>query len=229
MPTMNTETRTVGKVHAWPRALVVAALLTCTLAAGWVYLTQGVTSRFWAAWVPVVLTAVPLFLRRRRPFNYACAAVGVLLLALAAQGALLWFLPAALILLATTADPRRSPWRARLSVLIGTSLAVVPIVASAGAIHRSLTSPPAGLVVHTDASSTTTGSALEQIISGADVRGSSMTTKRADGSDGPTTIVEFQPGLSQDGQERLRRSLTEAPGVSKVCSWYRDNHLRSAC
>ncbi|MCX5066842.1 hypothetical protein OOJ91_13400 [Micromonospora lupini] len=83
--------------------------------------------------------------------------------------------------MATTADPRRAPWRARLSVLVATALAVVATVGSVGAVHRSLTSPSAGFVVHSDA------------------------------------------------REGLRRRLAEASGVSKVCSWYRDNRLRSAC
>ncbi|WP_405430271.1 hypothetical protein [Micromonospora sp. NBC_00617] len=230
---MTTPTLAAEKVHAWPRALVLAALVAATLLAGWQYQTEGDTVAFRVSWIPVAITAVPLLFLRRGLFARACLVVGVVEFALALQGVFTWLLPAVLILLATTADPRRSPWRARLSVLVGTALAVVAIVGSAGAVHRTLTSPPAGFVVHTDAASGATPTEAEHIVRGADgtvdsrINGFHITYP-VDG-EGPTVTVEFTPGLSRTAQEGLRRTLAEARGVSKVCSWYRDSHVRSAC
>ncbi|MFC5925814.1 hypothetical protein [Micromonospora vulcania] len=219
---MDTQTVTVEKVHLWPRALAGAALLSSALFGGWVYQTHDSTTAFWTAWLPVVLTAIPLFLVRRKPFEYASLAAGVLLLVLAS------LLPAALILLAPIADPRRSPRRARVAVLVGAALVVVTCVASAGPIHRSLTEPPAGFVVHGLPDLTATDSAaVKAATSGPGVVETSTVT-RADGK-GVTMTVRFGPGLSADGQEQLRQALAKAPGVTKVCSWYRDNRLRSAC
>ncbi|MEU4333823.1 hypothetical protein AB0F59_04260 [Micromonospora lupini] len=225
---MTTPTPPTERVHAWPRALVVAALLAATFLACWRYQTGGDTVAFRVAWIPVGLTVVPLLFRRARQFAYASLVVGLVVLALALQGVFDWILPGALILLATTADPRRSAWRARLSVLVGVALAVVAAVASAGAVHHSLTSPPAGFVVHTDAAST-----VDRILS----RGDAEVDSRVNGfrinyavdGEGRTGIVEFTPGLSAQEQERLRRHLTALPGVTRVCTWYRDNHPRSTC
>ncbi|MFC7709971.1 hypothetical protein [Micromonospora lupini] len=228
---MTTQAPPAERVHAWPRALVVAALLAATFLAGWQYQTGGDTVAFRVAWIPVGLTVVPLFFRRARQFAYASLVVGLVVLALALQGVFTWILPGALILLATTADPRRSAWRARLSVLVGTALAVVAAVASAGAVHHSLTSPPVGFAVHTDAASTP--SAVDRISSRADAevasRVYSFRINYAVDGEGPTGIVEFTPGLSAQEQERLRRDLAALPGVTRVCTWYRDNHLRSTC
>ncbi|MGC4819649.1 hypothetical protein [Micromonospora sp. DT63] len=219
-----TQTSAVHRVHAWQRLLVVAALVASVVLLGWAYQTGGDTLRFRFGWVAVVLTAVPLFVTRGRQFTYACLAVGVSLLVLACGPVPAGLLPAMLVLLATTADPRRSPWRARLSVLVGAALVVVPVVASAGAVHDSLTSPPVGFVVHTDADTEVT-----DLVGPGDVSVVGVHTRYDDGDGGPISFVEFTPGLSADGQDQLRRQLALKPGVSKICSWYRNNHLRSAC
>ncbi|TNH30225.1 hypothetical protein FHG89_08795 [Micromonospora orduensis] len=230
---MTTQTLPTEKVHAWPRALVVAAILAGILFAGWRYQTWGDTAAFRVSWIPVAITAVPLLFLRRRQFSYACVVVGVVVLALALQGVFIWVLPAVLILLATTADPRRSPWRARLSVLVATALAVVATAGSAGAVHRSLTSPSAGFVVHSDADFTTAQSAVDRVLTDAsgraDDRVLGVSITHADDGRGTTIVVQFEPDLSTNEQEGLRRQLAEVPGVAKVCPWYRDNHLRSAC
>ncbi|MET8251843.1 hypothetical protein [Micromonospora sp. NPDC005197] len=217
-------TSTVHRVHAWQRILVVTALVASVVSLGWTYQTGGDTLHFRIGWVAVALTVVPLFVARRRQFTYACLAVGVPLLVLACGPVPDGILPALLVLLATTADPRWSPWRARLSVLVGAALVVVPVVASAGAVHDSLTSPPVGFVVHTDA-----GSGFTNFVEPGDSSVRGLQTRYTDGDEGPTSFVEFEPGLSADGQDRLRRRLAEAPGVTRICSWYRNNHLRSAC
>ncbi|MET8084694.1 hypothetical protein [Micromonospora sp. NPDC005237] len=215
-------TSTVHRVHAWQRILVVTALVASVVSLGWTYQTGGDTLHFRIGWVAVALTVVPLFVARRQQFTYACLAVGVPLLVLACGPVPDGILPALLVLLATTADPRWSPWRAWLSVLVGAALVVVPVVASAGAVHDSLTSPPVGFVVHTDA-----GSAVADLVGPGDGSVGGVQTRYGD--EGPTSFVEFTPGLSADGQDQLRRQLAQKPGVSKICSWYRNNHLRSAC
>ncbi|WP_433535171.1 hypothetical protein ACQPZK_24195 [Micromonospora sp. CA-249363] len=219
-----TRTATPQKVHAWQRVLVVTALLASVAILGWSYLTRGDTIAFRFTWIPVALTVVPLLLARRRQFTYACLVVGGLLLVLACGPVPDGILPAVLVLLATTADPRWSPWRAGLSVLVGAALVVVPVVASAGAVRDSLTAPQVGFVVHRSASAGFTD-LVEP--GGPSVRG--VQTVRGSGGEGPISFVEFEPGLSADGQDQLRRRLEQAPGVTRVCSWYRNNHLRSAC
>jgi hypothetical protein len=228
-----TRTATPQKVHAWQRVLVVTALLASVAILGWSYLTRGDDIVFRFTWIPVALTAVPLLLARRRQFTYACLVVGILLLVLACGPVPDGILPAVLVLLATTADPRWSPWRAGLSVLVGAALVVVPVVASAGAVRDSLTAPRVGFVVHREAGSGFS-EFTDQIARGdLSVRGvqavRGVQTVRGSGGEGPTSFVEFEAGLSADGQDQLRRRLEQAPGVTRVCSWYRNNHLRSTC
>ncbi|MCM0674935.1 hypothetical protein NCC78_09560 [Micromonospora phytophila] len=229
---MNSQKATAEKVPVWPRVLAVAALLACTLTAGWSHLLQGNAPGLGVAWwLPAVITAIPVFAVRGTPFKYACLAAGVLLLVLAVFVAF-WPIPVALILfVAAAADPQRAPWHARVSVLVGVSLAVIASVAPVEGIYRGLTSPPAGFVVHTSSEFTVTEPAFDRVVQGA-ASGygvESMTTVRAPDHEGLSITVQFRPDLPVDGQERLRRHLTEAPGVTKVCSWYRDNHLRSRC
>ncbi|WP_435206671.1 hypothetical protein [Micromonospora sp. bgisy143] len=219
-----TRTTTEPKVHAWQRALVAAGLVTAVALLAWSYLTRGDTIVFRFLWIPVALTAVPLLLARRRHFTYACVAVGILLLVLACGPVPAAILPAVLVLLAITADPRSSPWRARLSMLVGAALFAAPVVATAGEVRDSLTSPPVGFVVHRSA-----GAGFTDLVERGDLSVRGVETRHADGREGPISFVEFEPGLSADGQEQLRRRLAQAPGVTRVCSWYRNNHLRSAC
>ncbi|MGV9215115.1 hypothetical protein ACTFTM_24915 [Micromonospora sp. RB23] len=219
-----TRTAPAPKVHAWQRALVVAGLVTAVALLGWSYLTKGDTIVFRFQWIPVALTAVPLLFARRRQFTYACVAAGGLLLVVACGPVPAGILPALLVLLATTADPRWSPWRARLSMLVGAALVVVPVVTSTGAVHDALTSPQVGFVVHREA-----GSGFTDLVERGDLSVRGVQTNRAEGGEGPISFVEFEPGLSADGQDQLRRRLAQAPGVTRVCPWYRNNHLRSAC
>ncbi|MGC4757595.1 hypothetical protein [Micromonospora trifolii] len=234
---MNRQNLTTEKVHAWPRALAVAALLTSTLTAGWSHLAQGDVSGVWVGWLPAVMTAIPLFTVRRKPFEYACLAAGVLVLCLAVVGVpLVMIFPAALILLAAVADPRRAPRRARVSVLVGVLLAIVAGVVLAGGIYPALTSPPVGFIVHTNSEFTVTEPTFERVVervvqrapTGYGVEGGVRVDAAGD-DEGPTITIQFRSNLPADGQERLRRHLAEVPGVTKVCSWYRDNHLRSRC
>ncbi|WP_410819071.1 hypothetical protein [Micromonospora sp. 050-3] len=231
---MNRQNLTTEEAHAWPRALAVAALLTSALAAGWSHLAQGNASGVWMGWLPAVMTAIPLFTVRRKPFEYACLAAGVLVLCLAVVGAsLVMLFPAALIFLAAVADPRRAPRRARVSVLVGVLLAIVAGVALAGGIYPALTSPPVGFIVHTSSEFTVTEPTFERFVhraarGGYGVEGGVRVDAAGD-DEGPTITIQFRSNLPADGQERLRRHLAEVPGVTKVCSWYRDNHLRSRC
>lgn len=233
MPPVNRQNLTTEKVHKWPRALAVAALLTSTLTAGWSHLALGNVSGVWVGWLPAVITAIPLFTVRRKPFEYACLAAGVLVLCLAVVGAsLVMLFPAALIFLAAVADPGRAPRRARVSVLVGLLLAIVAGVALAGRIYPALTSPPVGFIVHTSSEFTVTEPTFERVVqpaaTGYGVEGGVRVDAAGD-DEGPTITIQFRSNLPADGQERLRRHLAEVPGVTKVCSWYRDNHLRSRC
>ncbi|WP_433318364.1 hypothetical protein ACQP0U_11970 [Micromonospora sp. CA-269861] len=180
-----------------------------------------------------MITAIPLFTVRRKPFEYACLAAGVLVLCLAVVGAFLVMLfPAALIFLAAVADPRRAPRRARASVLVGVLLAIVAGVALSGGIYTALTSPPVGFIVHTSSDITVTAPTFERVVqrarTGYGVEGGVRVNAAGD-DEGPTITIQFRSNLPADGQERLRQHLAEVPGVTKVCPWYRDNHLRSRC
>lgn len=119
-----------------------------------------------------------------------------------------------------------------MSVLVGVLLAIVAGVVLAGGIYPALTSPPVGFIVHTSSEFTATEPTFERVVqrapSGYGVEDGVRVDAAGDG-DGPTITIQFRSNLSADGQERLRRHLAEVPGVTKVCSWYRDNHLRSRC
>jgi hypothetical protein len=211
-----------ARVHASPRALVIAASLSWVPFTVWIFgpYPRPIVYGLVAAAIPMV----PIFAGRRQVFRRICLIEGSILLVAGVCGfivGLFVFLAAAILLvIAGFADPGAGRRRAHIAGAVGAVVVILAAVGFSVGIYTTYYTAPnlyvatitPGFDQQPDYSSITnpTGAGIGYGATGIE------DLNVSEGTGPPIMTVAFSNALSGAGRQRLKQRILSIPGVTGV-------------